>query len=229
MTKGGDAPRDHTLSLERLLWDLGYVRVAGLDEVGLGPWAGPVVAAAVVFPPRARIIAGIDDSKKLAPGRREVLAAEIRAAGAGVSLGVVEVAELDALGVHDAGLEAMRRAVEGLAGAPDYLLVDARRVPGVEMGQTSFVRGDSFIYSVAAASIVAKVYRDGLMAEMDARYPGYGFAQHMGYGTAAHLAALQRLGPCEIHRRSFAPVQRAVASRPGECAQPGDGAGKLHP
>ena len=109
------------------------------------------------------------------------------------------------------------------------LLVDARRVPGVEMGQTSFVRGDSFIYSVAAASIVAKVYRDGLMAEMDARYPGYGFAQHMGYGTAAHLAALQRLGPCEIHRRSFAPVQRAVASRPGECAQPGDGAGKLHP
>jgi ribonuclease HII len=229
MTKGGDAPRDHTLSLERLLWDLGYVRVAGLDEVGLGPWAGPVVAAAVVFPPRARIIAGIDDSKKLAPGRREVLAAEIRAAAAGVSLGVVEVAELDALGVHDAGLEAMRRAVEGLAGAPDYLLVDARRVPGVEMGQTSFVRGDSFIYSVAAASIVAKVYRDGLMAEMDARYPGYGFAQHMGYGTAAHLAALQRLGPCEIHRRSFAPVQRAVASRPGECAQPGDGAGKLHP
>jgi len=228
-TKGEVTPRDHTLSLETLLWDLGYARVAGLDEVGLGPWAGPVVAAAVVFPPRARVIPGVDDSKKVAPGRRGTLAAEIRAAAAAVSLGIVDVAELDALGVHDAGLEAMRRAVNGIMEAPDYLLVDARRVPGVAMGQTSFVRADSFIYSVAAASIVAKVYRDGLMAEMDARYPGYGFGQHMGYGTAAHLAALERLGPSEIHRRSFAPVQRAIASQLTERVQAGIGPRKLHP
>jgi ribonuclease HII len=227
--KADGAPRDHTLSLETLLWDLGYARVAGVDEVGLGPWAGPVVAATVVFPPRARIIPGIDDSKKLTPARREALAVEIRAGAAGVSLGVVEVAEVDARGVHDAGLEAMRRAVTGLAAVPDYLLVDARRVPEVAIGQTSFVRADSFIYSVAAASIVAKVFRDSLMAEMDTRFPGYGFGQHMGYGTAAHLAALERLGPCEIHRRSFAPVQRAMAGPPGENSQAGDGAGKLHP
>ena len=227
--KGEDAPRDHTLSLETLLWDLGYGRVAGVDEVGLGPWAGPVVAAAVVFPMRTRVIPGIDDSKKLTPARREALAAEIRAAAAGVSLGIVEVSELDALGVHDAGLEAMRRAVERLGPGPDYLLVDARRVPAVGMGQTSFVRGDAFIYSVAAASIVAKVYRDRLMAEMDGRFPGYGFGQHMGYGTAAHLEALERLGPCEIHRRSFAPVQRVMASRSLESVQAGEDAGKLHP
>jgi ribonuclease HII len=216
--KSDDAPRDHTLSLETLLWDLGYARVAGVDEVGLGPWAGPVVAAAVVFPARTRVIPGVDDSKKLTPTRRQELAVAIRDCAAGVALGTVEVGELDAIGVHDAGLEAMRRAVTGLGPAADYLLVDARRVPNVAMGQTSFVRADAFIYSVAAASIVAKVYRDALMLEMDGRFPGYGFGQHMGYGTAAHLAALERLGPCEIHRRSFAPVRRVVA---GERSQGG--------
>jgi ribonuclease HII len=230
MAKGDQAPRDHTLSLEALLWDLGYARVAGVDEVGLGPWAGPVVAAAVVFPPRTQVIPGVDDSKKLTPARREALAEGIRATAVGVALGIVEVAELDALGVHAAGLEAMRRAVHGLGEGADYLLVDARRVPDVAMGQTSFVRADTFIYSVAAASIVAKVYRDGLMADMDTRFPGYGFGQHMGYGTAAHLEALERLGPCEIHRRSFAPVRRVVGgegfARRGEA---GKGAGKLHP
>jgi ribonuclease HII len=219
--KGEDARRDHTLSLETLLWDLGYERVAGVDEVGLGPWAGPVVAAAVVFPPRTTLVPGVDDSKKLTAAHREELAAAIRDRASGVALGIVEVDELDTLGVHDAGLEAMRRAVAGLGTAPDYLLVDARRVPDVAMGQTSFVRADAFIYSVAAASIVAKVYRDALMAEMDSRFPGYGFGQHMGYGTAAHLAALERLGPCEIHRRSFAPVRRVLEG--------GKGPGKLHP
>lgn len=217
------------LSLETLLWDLDYVRVAGVDEVGLGPWAGPVVAAAVVFPAGTRVISGVDDSKKLAPRVRETLAAEIRATASAVALGVVEVADLDTLGVYEAGLEAMHRAVSALREKPDYLLVDARRVPGVEMKQTSFVRADSFIYSVAAASIVAKVYRDALMAEMDARFPGYGFARHAGYGTAAHLEALERLGPCEIHRRSFAPVQRVLSTRHRGCVRAGDGAEKLHP
>lgn len=228
-TKHDDASRDHTLSLEMLLWDLGYARVAGVDEVGLGPWAGPVVAAAVVFPARTRVIPGVDDSKKLTPTRREELAVAIRDCAAGVALGIVSVAELDALGVHDAGLEAMRRAVTTLGPAPDYLLVDARSVPNVAMGQTAFVRADAFIYSVAAASIVAKVYRDALMLEMDGRFPGYGFGQHMGYGTAAHLEALKRLGPCEIHRRSFAPVRRVVAGERDRGEETGKGAGKLHP
>jgi len=227
--KGGEAPRDHTLSLETLLWDLGYARVAGVDEVGLGPWAGPVVAAAVVFPPRARMLAGVDDSKKMTAVRRQEIAAAIRESATAVATGVVEVADLDALGVHDAGLEAMRRAVTALSPAPDYLLVDARRVPELDVGQSSFVRGDAFIYSVSAASIVAKVYRDALMVEMEARFPGYGFGRHMGYGTAAHLAALERLGPCEIHRRSFAPVRRVLAGGAAQTVEAGEGPGKLHP
>lgn len=227
--KGAQAPRDHALSLETLLWDLGYARVAGVDEVGLGPWAGPVVAAAVVFPARTRVLAGVDDSKKLTPARRQELAAAIRESATAVATGIVEVAELDALGVHNAGLEAMRRAVTALSATPDYLLVDARRVPNLDVGQSSFVRGDAFIYSVAAASIVAKVYRDALMVEMDGCYPGYGFAQHMGYGTAAHLAALERLGPCEIHRRSFSPVRRVLTGGSAETVQAGEGSGKLHP
>jgi ribonuclease HII len=119
--------------------------------------------------------------------------------------------------------------------APDYLLVDARHVPGVAMGQTAFVRADAFIYSVGAASIVAKVYRDALMTEMDNHFPGYGFGQHMGYGTTAHQEALERLGPCAIHRRSFAPVRRVLAGECGprnehrEDGESGEGAGKLHP
>lgn len=198
------------LRLERLLWDVGFDRVAGVDEVGLGPLAGPVVAAAVIFAREARPVAGVDDSKKLAPNRRQELNSAIRATCAAVSCGVVDVQELDEMGVHKAGLEAMRRAVSGLSPSADYLLVDARRVPDVAVGQSCYIRGDSFIYSVAAASIVAKVYRDALMRNMETRFPGYGFGQHMGYGTAVHIAALERLGPCPIHRRSFKPVRRVL-------------------
>jgi ribonuclease HII len=208
---GGRAQVDSaTLSHERVLWDAGIVRVAGVDEVGLGPWAGPVVAAAVIFPRGGRIIAGIDDSKKLTPGKRAQLAHEIRLHAADVSLGVVEVEEVDERGVHHAGLEAMRRAVTGLAPAADHLLVDARHIPDVEVPQSAFVRADAFIYSVAAASIVAKVHRDAIMCDLDGEFPGYGFARHMGYGTASHLAALRALGPCRVHRRSFSPVRRAL-------------------
>jgi ribonuclease HII len=202
------------LRLERLLWDLDYVAVAGVDEVGLGPLAGPVVAAAVVFPRGCAPIEGVDDSKKLSARRRENLDAVIRERAAAMSLGVVEVDEVDGLGVHEAGLEAMRRAVVGLSPAADFLLVDARRVPRVSTRQSAYVKGDSFIFSVAAASIVAKVYRDGIMRAMETRFPGYGFGQHMGYGTASHMTALECLGPCPIHRRSFEPVRRLLGAQP---------------
>jgi len=200
--------------LERLLWDVGFTTVAGVDEVGLGPLAGPVVAAAVVFPVRPETLLLVDDSKKLSATRREQLAVEIHEAAFAVACGVVEVDEVDAIGVHKAGLEAMRRAVVALEPAADYLLVDARRVPGVTVGQSAYTKADSFIYSVAAASIVAKVHRDAMMRGLEERFPGYGFGQHMGYGTAAHLDALSRLGPCAIHRRSFEPVRRVIEGRP---------------
>jgi ribonuclease HII len=199
------------LALEKLLWDLGCRRVAGVDEVGLGPLAGPVVAAAVSFPQGHEGGLAVADSKKLSATKREALDEQIRASAAAIAVGVVEVEELDALGVHDAGLEAMRRAVVQLADL-DYLLVDARTIPDIEIRQMAYVRADSFIYCVAAASIVAKVYRDGLMLELDGEFPGYGFARHMGYGTAAHMAALDRLGPCAIHRRSFAPIRRRLGA-----------------
>ncbi len=200
------------LRLERLLWDLGYTRVAGVDEVGLGPLAGPVVAAAVVFPPAPEALA-VADSKRLSPKIRERLEAEIRRTASEVSLGMVEVAEIERAGIREAGLEAMRRAVVGLKRPADYLLVDARHVPGVTVAQSSYVGADSFVYSVAAASIIAKVHRDALMRALDERFPGYGFDRHMGYGTVAHMEALSRLGPCEIHRRGFAPVRRLLEAQ----------------
>ncbi len=197
---------DPMLHMERLLWDLGYLRVAGVDEVGLGPLAGPVVAAAVVFEAGSAALP-VDDSKKLSVARREALDLRIRDAAVGIGIGCVEVEELDRCGVRKAGLEAMRRAVCALPATPDYLLVDACTVPEVGVGQSAFVRADGFIHSVAAASIIAKVYRDALMVRLDSLHPGYGFAQHMGYGTAMHMEALRRLGPSAAHRNSFAPVR----------------------
>ncbi|MFT4569165.1 MAG: ribonuclease HII [Hyphomicrobiaceae bacterium] len=197
------------LRLEALLWQLGFSRVAGVDEAGLGPLAGPVVAAAVVFPQGFDGLA-VADSKQLSARRREQLEPAILASSQCWAIGRVEVEELDVMGVRAAGLEAMRRAVVGLDEVPDYLLVDARKVPGVGMPQSGWIKGDSFIHGVAAASILAKVYRDRLMTELGAQFPEYGFERHMGYGTAAHLAALNRYGPCAAHRRSFAPVQRCL-------------------
>lgn len=191
-------------ALRRRLRREGALRVAGVDEVGMGPLAGPVVAAAVVLPDRVEL-AGLDDSKQLAPAQRERLAAAIHAQAEAVAIGEVWPAELDRLNVYRAGLEAMRRAVTALAPAPDHLLVDARTVPGAGCAQTALVRGDARDGSIAAASIVAKVHRDALMRRLDAEHPGYGFARHMGYATRDHLDALRRLGPCAVHRRSFAP------------------------
>jgi ribonuclease HII len=179
--------------------------VAGVDEVGVGPLAGPVVAAAVVLGDDVDL-PGLDDSKCLTAAMRERLAREIRERAVAWAVAEVEAAEVDRLNVYRAALEAMRRAVLGLAVVPDHLLVDARRIPGVDPPQTALVDGDACDGSIAAASIVAKVHRDALMQRLDRRFPGYGFARHKGYATREHLRALHALGPCGVHRRSFAPV-----------------------
>lgn len=196
--------------------------IAGVDEVGVGPLAGPVVAAAVVLPV-AVDLPGLDDSKRVPPARREQLDRAIRASALGVGLGVVPIEEIDQLGIYRAALEAMRRAVASLARVHvvDHLLVDARTVPGIDVPQTSIIKGDQKDASIAAASIVAKVHRDALMVRLGERHPAYGFERHMGYGTAEHVAALERFGPCPAHRRSFAPValaERRFAHRPGAFA-----------
>ena len=179
--------------------------VAGVDEVGVGPLAGPVVAAAVVLPVRPRL-PGLDDSKRLTPLTRERLAEAIREQAEAFALAEVWVEEIDARNIYRASLLAMQRAVEGLASVPDHVLVDARRIPGIAMPQTPLVGGDGRDASIAAASVIAKVHRDAIMRRLDDEYPGYGFAKHMGYATQAHLRALKRLGPSPVHRRSFAAI-----------------------
>ncbi|MEB2285739.1 MAG: ribonuclease HII [Polyangiaceae bacterium UTPRO1] len=205
------AERETAPYVERLFWSAGLARVAGVDEVGMGPLAGPVVAAAVVFAPATEPLRGIADSKLLPAAAREEAAAAISKAAMGIGIGLVEAAEIDRLNIYRAGLEAMRRAVAALPFAPDHLLVDARRIPDVDVPQTQYVHADAIVYSVAAASIVAKVHRDGLMCAVDRLYPAYGFARHVGYATPEHLRALAELGPTPLHRRSFAPCAAAAA------------------
>ena len=205
-------PTHPTWSAERLLWKQGCLRVAGVDEVGRGPLAGPVVAAAVVFPPRftARKLTGLRDSKQLTAAARERLAPQIRRCAAGVGLGSASPAEIDALGIVGATVTAMTRAVRQLPGGVDHLLVDALALECDGLPCRAIVHGDALCCSIAAASIVAKVARDALMGELDAEFPGYGLSRHKGYPTAEHLAALERLGPTPVHRRSFAPVRRLL-------------------
>jgi ribonuclease HII len=190
------------LHFERVLWKAGIARIAGVDEVGIGPLAGPVVAAAVVFPQQT-MIPGIHDSKMLDLAARERLDVEIRTKSIGVGIGVVEVEEIDRINVYHAGLQAMRLAIAALPDPPQHVLVDSRTIPGILHPQNSFDKGDGINFSIAAASIVAKVYRDRLMTGMDSIYPGYGFAEHKGYATPVHQRAIQELGPCAIHRKSF--------------------------
>lgn len=197
----------HMLVYEGPLWAEGRAHVAGVDEVGVGPLAGPVVAAAVVLPVGCSIT-GINDSKQLDAATRQRLDVEIRQRAISFAVASCSVEEIDLLNIYHAALEAMRRAVTALACLPQHLLVDARRVPVVKMPQTAIIGGDARSQSIAAASIIAKVYRDGLMRELAHKHPGYGFENHKGYATAEHLSALQRLGPCVIHRRSFAPVRQ---------------------
>jgi ribonuclease HII len=193
---------DAMLHFERLLWKAGVQHIAGVDEVGVGPLAGPVVAAAVIFP-RDTEIAGIEDSKALDESARLHLETEIRSKATAVGIGVVEVEEIDRLNIYHAGLRAMQLALGNLSIVPQHILVDSRTIPEVSQPQNCFDKGDGINFSIASASIVAKVYRDRLMTELDALYPGYGFASHKGYATAEHQNAIRELGPCPIHRRSF--------------------------
>lgn len=205
---------------ENALRALGYQRIAGTDEAGAGPLAGPLVAAAVILPPRARL-PGVFDSKQLSAAQRAVEAERIRRVATVWSVVEIAAAEVDRLGPYGAALLAMERAVGALDPAPDYLLADARHLRAVSVPQEAVVRGDASHLVIAAASILAKVHRDGLMEQLDRRFPGYGFAQHKGYGTAQHLDALIRLGPCPEHRRRYAPV-RALCS-PAQPLLPGLG------
>ena len=200
---------ERLFALQRELRDAGARTIAGVDEVGMGPLAGPVVAAAVVLAEDARL-EGLDDSKRLTRAARIRLAAEIRRQSVRVSISEVWPGEIDALNIYRAGLEAMRRAVVGLGAVPDHVLVDARTIPGIAMPQTALVGGDGRDASIAAASVVAKVHRDAIMQRLDEDFPGYGFARHKGYPTADHLAELRRRGPTPIHRRSFAPVSQLI-------------------
>ena len=206
--------RDERLRLEAMrhfemvLWKSGVRDIAGVDEVGIGPLAGPVVAAAVMFPPQTDI-AGVDDSKRLDAATRAHLALTIRAKASGIGIGMASVEEIDRINIYHAGLLAMRRAVEALPRPPQHVLVDARTVPGVEVPQNMFNKGDGINFSIAAASIIAKTERDGMMEALDREHPGYGFATHKGYGTPEHREALVRLGPSAVHRMSF-PVMHEL-------------------
>jgi ribonuclease HII len=189
-----------------------HIYLAGVDEVGRGPLAGPVVAAAVILDP-GNPIEGLADSKKISEKRREVLDRVIRESALAWSLGRAEVEEIDRLNILHASLLAMRRAVEGLSISPDHALVDGNRCPDLSCSAEAVVGGDSTVPVISAASIIAKVARDREMVELDRCYPGYGLARHKGYPTKAHLEALQRLGVTEIHRRSFAPVKKVLGTR----------------
>ena len=185
-------------------------RLAGVDEVGRGPLVGAVVAAAVILDP-ARPIAGLTDSKALSARRREALDLEIREQALAFALAEASAAEVDELNIYHATHLAMRRAIDALAPAAEYLLVDGNRLPGHHLPGQAVVKGDARHPAIAAASILAKVARDAQMAALDARHPDYGFARHKGYPTREHLAALERLGPLPEHRRSFGPVRRQLA------------------
>ena len=190
------------LTRERELWASGLLRIAGVDEAGVGPLAGPVVAAAVIFPPGCGL-PGVDDSKKLTPEKRATLAVAIRERALAFAVALVEPEEIDRINVYQATLAAMGRAVDGLSFRPQHVLVDARRIPGCDLPQEAIIRGDAHCHAIAAASILAKTTRDALMRRYDDEFPGYGFADHKGYPTEAHRDAIRRLGPCAIHRLSF--------------------------
>jgi ribonuclease HII len=201
---------DEMFAIERELQASGRSLIAGVDEAGVGPLAGPLVAAAVVLGDAASID-GIGNARTVDTAGRHALAAQIRSRAIAVSIGIATVDEIDRINVYHAGLLAMRRAVEGLAKRPDHVIVDARRIPDIGIEQSAYVRGDSRSLSIAAASIVAKTHRDELMVNLDREHPGYGFSRHKGYGTPEHHAALRRLGASAIHRSSYEAVRELTA------------------
>lgn len=251
----------HMLTFENELWAEGIAEVAGVDEAGMSPLAGPVYAAAVILPRGAHLhLRGVDDSKKLDASTREELARRIRDQALAYCVARAEVEEIDRLNIYRAGLLAMKRAIEGLMEAgeesasagreadaseaqveassepspnvvvaarklprpPGALLIDARRIPELPLRQIPLVKGDQRSLSIAAASILAKTARDAHMVELDALHPGYGFARHKGYPAPEHYKALETLGPCPAHRRSFAPVRKALGLEPEQAELPLD-------
>ena len=198
--------------------------VAGVDEAGRGPLAGPVVAAAVILDD-LQPISGLGDSKVISPRKREALFDEIRARALACSIAQASVQEIDELNILQATLLAMRRAVDGLRLSPHRVLVDGNRLPQLKMAAAAIVKGDALVPAISAASILAKVYRDRLCLALHAAHPAYGFAVHKGYPTANHLAALRLHGACDAHRRSYAPVRAVLARSPALLA----GAGSTKP
>jgi len=203
-----------SLVYERRYWALGYRLVAGLDEAGRGALAGPVVAAAVILSPDGRqealLAAGVRDSKQLTPKQREQLFELIRQQAEAWAVGLVAASEIDRLGIVPATQQAMGLALQQLPLPPEALLIDYVHLPEQALPQQPIAHGDQLSLSIAAASILAKVTRDRMLVGYESAYPGYGFACHKGYGTAAHRAALAQLGPCALHRRSFRPLRGAL-------------------
>jgi ribonuclease HII len=213
------------LRYERALWASGVTLVAGVDEAGMSPLAGPVAAGAVIFHPETKI-PGVDDSKKVDPAERDRLAPLIKQRALAWAVAFVEPEEIDRLNIYWAGLAAMERAIAALASAPQHLLIDGRRLKSLPVPQQRIVGGDGKSLSIAAASILAKTSRDARMVELDAAYPGYGFARHKGYPVPEHLEVLATKGASPVHRRSFAPVREALglpplSAPPGPSASPG--------
>src|SRR5215469_11801086 len=207
-------PSRPTPLFKQHLWPEDVSPVAGVDEVSVGAWAGPVIAAAVILPHEISM-EGLNDSKLLSAKRRATLFDAIHACAIASGVGRVEVAEIDQLNVYWAAMLARQRAVEALVPAPAHVLVDGkRRITGLKLPQTPIIEGDRLHPSISAASIIAKVIRDRLMKELGAAHPGYGFERHKGYGTPEHLSALAQLGPLPIHRRSYLPVIAAEHRQP---------------
>ncbi|MBT3378313.1 MAG: ribonuclease HII [Lentisphaerae bacterium] len=199
---------------EREAREKGHVRIAGVDEVGRGPLAGPVVVAAVILPADGLSLP-VNDSKALSAKQRKVLADALHELpGITISLALVSPADIDRVNILNATHSAMREAVQTLVPPADFALIDGLPVPSFPLPNKALVKGDARSASIAAASIIAKVYRDRLMVDLDGKFPGYGFAQHKGYGTAKHIEALNKLGPCDIHRKTFAPVRRLIQPPP---------------
>lgn len=205
----------HLLRFEGELYSAGHQHIAGVDEAGMAPLAGPVVAGAAILPPEARI-RGLDDSKKILDEEtRDALAAEVKAVAVAWAVGQASVEEIDSINIYHAGLLAMRRAVLALPVRPDFVLVDARSIPDIDMPQRGIIKGDALSLSIAAGAILAKTTRDAMMRDLHVQHPQYGFAAHKGYPTPEHVAALRRHGPLPCHRVSFAPVRLARVSQGG--------------